>query len=74
MRYFVRLVTPIGGVVMDPFAGSGTTGLAALVEGCKFVGFEQDPQYHTIAVERLRSIIEDPRQVDDEEAPEPSAS
>lgn len=51
-------------IVLDPFSGSGTTGLAALVEGCRFVGFEMSPEYHAIACERLRSIIEDPRQAD----------
>lgn len=66
MRWLVRLITPPGGTVLDCFAGSGTTGLAALVEGCKFVGFEQDPDYHKIASERLRSIIEDPRSIDSE--------
>jgi hypothetical protein len=64
MRWLVRLVTPPGGLVADPFAGSGTTGLAALVEGCRFVGWEQNPDYHRIASERLRTIIEDPRSVE----------
>lgn len=41
MRWLVRLVTPAGGVVLDPFAGSGTTGAAAIAEGCSFVGVEQ---------------------------------
>lgn len=70
MRYLIRLVCPRGGLVCDAFAGSGTTGLAALVEGCRFVGFEMNPDYHLIASERLRSIIEDPRQADAIEAEE----
>lgn len=65
MRWLVRLVTPPGGTVLDAFAGSGTTGLAALVEGCRFIGFELSPEYHAIASARLRSIIEDPRGADD---------
>lgn len=42
MRYLVKLVTPPGGVVLDPFAGSGTTGIAAIQEGFRFIGIEQD--------------------------------
>ncbi len=41
MRWLVRLVTPPGGVVLDPFAGSGTTGVAAMAEGARFVGVER---------------------------------
>lgn len=65
MRYLVRLITPRGGIVLDPFTGSGTTGLASLVEGCRFVGFEMSAEYHAIASERMRTIIEDPRSIDD---------
>lgn len=54
MRYLVRLVTPPGGVVLDPFTGSGTTGIATLAEGFKFVGVEREPEYFTIAEARLR--------------------
>lgn len=72
MRYLIRLICPVGGMVLDPFTGSGTTGLAALVEGCRFVGFEMTPEYHAIAAARLRSIIEDPRNIEtaDDEEPE----
>lgn len=52
MRYLVRLVTPPGGTVLDPFTGSGTTGLAARLEGFSFVGIEREPEYAEIA--RLR--------------------
>ncbi len=41
MRWLVKLITPPGGLVLDVFAGSGTTGVAALAEGCEFVGIEQ---------------------------------
>lgn len=74
MRYLIRLITPRGGLVCDPFAGSGTTGMAALVEGCRFVGFEMEANFHAIASERLRSIIEDPRQADEIEAEESRAA
>lgn len=54
MRYLVRLTaTPTGGVVLDPFCGSGTTGIACLDEGREFVGIDQDPHYLEIAQWRL---------------------
>jgi DNA modification methylase len=54
MRWLVRLVTPPGGVCLDPFAGSGTTLLAAKAEGFRAVGIERDPGYVEMAVERYR--------------------
>lgn len=53
MRYLCRLVTPPGGLIVDPFAGSGSTGKAAILEGFQFVGFELDPQYTAIANARI---------------------
>jgi len=53
MRWLVRLVTPAGGIVLDPFAGSGTTGIAAMLEGRGFVGIEREPRYVDIACARL---------------------
>jgi DNA modification methylase len=53
MRWLVRLVVPPGGVVLDPFAGSGSTGIAALLEGRQFMGVEQDSEYVQIACARL---------------------
>lgn len=53
MRWLVRLITPPGGLILDPFAGSGTTGCAAVLEGCRFLGFEQDASYCRIAEERI---------------------
>jgi site-specific DNA-methyltransferase (adenine-specific) len=44
MRYLVRLVTPPGGLVVDPFAGSGSTGCAAVLEGLEFIGVELDEE------------------------------
>lgn len=52
MQWLVRLVTPPGGLVLDPFTGSGSTGKAAMLEGFSFVGCEMDPDYAKIA--RLR--------------------
>jgi site-specific DNA-methyltransferase (adenine-specific) len=52
MRELVRIVVP-GGLVLDPFAGAGTTGLAALAEGRRFIGIEMHPTYAAIARRRL---------------------
>jgi len=53
MRYLCRLVTPPGGVVLDPFLGSGTTGMAAVMEGFRFVGIEREAEYLEIARARI---------------------
>ena len=53
MRWLVRLVTPPGGTVLDPFTGSGSTGAAALLEGRRFLGIEREPEYVDIACARL---------------------
>jgi DNA modification methylase len=53
MRWLVRLVCPDGGVVLDPFCGSGSTGAAAAIEGRRFCGIERDPAYIKIAAARI---------------------
>jgi site-specific DNA-methyltransferase (adenine-specific) len=53
MRYLVRLVTPKGGKVLDPFMGSGSTGCAAVLEGMDFVGIDITPEYVAIAQKRI---------------------
>lgn len=53
MRWLVRLVTPPGGRVLDPFMGSGSTGVATALEGFRFTGIEIDPQFFTVASERI---------------------
>lgn len=53
MRHLCRLVTPPGGLVLDPFAGSGTTGVAALQEGLRFAGCEREAEYVEIARARV---------------------
>lgn len=55
MRYLCRLVTPAGGLVLDPFMGSGSTGKAAVLEGFQFVGIEMDPAYAAIAEARINT-------------------
>ena len=53
MAYLCRLVTPPGGVVLDPFMGSGSTGKAAMREGFRFIGIEREPEYMEIAEKRI---------------------
>lgn len=57
LRYLVRLITPPGGLVLDPFAGSGSTGVAALAEGREFLGVELTPEYAEIAKARLEHAL-----------------
>ncbi len=59
MRYLTRLVTPPGGLVVDPYAGSGTTGVAAIHEGFRFMGAEQDTAHALIAVTRIEQAVAD---------------
>jgi hypothetical protein len=54
MRWLVRLVTPPNGTVLDPFLGSGTTGVASALEGFNFVGIEREADYMKIAEARIR--------------------
>ena len=57
MRYLVRLVTPPGGTVLDPFMGSGTTGMAAKQEGFEFIGIEKEKEYVEIAERRMAATL-----------------
>jgi hypothetical protein len=57
MRYLVRMVTPPGGLVLDPFTGSGSTGRAAMLEGMRFVGCELSREYAEIARARIRFTL-----------------
>ena len=59
MRHLTRLVTPPGGLVVDPYAGSGTTGVAAIHEGFRFMGAEQDTAHALIAVTRIEQAVAD---------------
>jgi len=53
MRYLCRLVTPKGGTVLDPFMGSGSTGIACKEEGFEFIGIEREKEYFQIAEKRI---------------------
>jgi site-specific DNA-methyltransferase (adenine-specific) len=57
MRYLCRLVTPPGAVVLDPFTGSGTTGVACQREGFRFVGVEREAKYVEIARARIAASV-----------------
>lgn len=59
MQYLCKLVTPPGGVVLDPFAGSGSTGKAAMYEGFNFVGIEMTEEYLPIAKARIEFALND---------------
>ena len=56
MRWLIRMVTPPGGVVLDPFAGSGTTLVAARAEGVRCIGIEREDEYAQIIVKRLSQL------------------
>jgi site-specific DNA-methyltransferase (adenine-specific) len=53
MEYLIKLVTPKGGVVMDCFMGSGSTGIAARNLGFRFLGIEKEQEYFDIAKQRI---------------------
>ena len=53
MKYLCKLVTPKGGTVLDPFMGSGSTGIAAKDEGFEFIGIEREKEYFEIAERRV---------------------
>ena len=56
MRYLVKLVTPPGGTVLDPFLGSGTTAIAAYLESCPVIGIDRDDDGTHLAIAAQRLI------------------
>ena len=64
MRYLCKLTkTPTGGVVLDPFMGSGTTGMAAILESRDFIGIEISEEYYNIARKRIAWAQAQPRKL-----------
>jgi site-specific DNA-methyltransferase (adenine-specific) len=63
MRWLVRLVCPQGGTVLDPFMGSGTTGVAAVNLGNRFVGIEKESEYANIATARIDEAVNEKKQM-----------
>lgn len=59
MRYLCRLVTPKGGIILDPFMGSGSTGKACVFEDFDFIGFDITPEYFQIAENRIEEAKKD---------------
>ncbi len=53
MKYLVKLITPPNGLILDPFAGSGTTCIAALLEDFNYIGIEKEEEYCDIANARI---------------------
>lgn len=62
MRWLVRLVTPKGGTVLDPFAGTGPTGEAAFWEGCNAILCEREPEYCEDIARRMRHVLSGPEE------------
>lgn len=60
MRWLCRLITPPGGTILDPFMGSGSTGVAARLEGFEFIGIEKDPESFETARKRLGWAVHQP--------------
>jgi DNA modification methylase len=60
MRTYITNSTTEGDLVLDPFLGSGTTAIAAIREGCQFVGIEKDPVYYRVACERIEKELSCP--------------
>ena len=54
MKYLITMITPPNGTVLDPFMGSGSTGVAAIELGFKFVGIEKEKEYFEIASKRIQ--------------------
>ncbi|WP_280940575.1 site-specific DNA-methyltransferase [Agrobacterium sp. YIC 4121] len=57
MQWLCRLITPPGGIILDPFMGSGSTGKAAVLEGFQFIGCEREDEYMPIATARIAWAI-----------------
>jgi site-specific DNA-methyltransferase (adenine-specific) len=61
MQYLVKLITPPGGTCLDPFNGSGTTGIACKIEGFNYVGFDREQEYIDISIARAAAFFEKPK-------------
>ena len=56
MQYLCRLITPKGGTILDPYTGSGSTGIGAKLEGFEFIGIEREEDYCKIAKARMNKL------------------
>ena len=66
MRWLVRLITPPGGTILDPFAGSGTTGVAAVCEGFDAILIEREPEYLKDIERRILAAQGEPQGTEEE--------
>lgn len=64
MQYLVKMITPPNGIVLDPFCGSGSTGVACKLDGFNFVGIEQDLEYTKIAEARIKNTQIEQKQLE----------
>jgi DNA modification methylase len=64
LRWLIRLVTPVAGTVLDPLAGSGSTGCACVAEGMHFIGIEREADYAELAGARIEGWAKARRQGD----------
>jgi DNA modification methylase len=56
MQHLISLIAAPSATVLDPFTGSGSTGVAALKQGCNFIGIEREPEYVEIARQRAKAV------------------
>ncbi len=63
MSWLSRLITPPGGIVLDPFMGSGTTGIACVRNSLRFIGIEKEPEYYDICKARIEAAAAEPLQL-----------
>jgi len=59
MEWLCKLACPKGGLILDPFLGSGTTGIAAIKNGRRFIGIEREAEYMAIAKARIEGSVDD---------------
>lgn len=64
MRWLIRMITPPGGLVLDPFCGSGSTGVAAVLEGSRFIGVELNADYAEVARGRIAHYADEDDEAD----------
>jgi site-specific DNA-methyltransferase (adenine-specific) len=66
MQWLVKLITPPGGTVLDPFNGSGTTGIACKLEGFDYIGIDDHQEHCDISVARINAWVPEPEDYDNQ--------
>lgn len=67
MSYLINMITPPDGIVLDPFMGSGTTGVAAIKNGFAFIGIEKETEYYTISEKRIQGATTNGTTIDSDQ-------